>query len=124
MSDQRDAWTSFAEDRGLAAPKLPFKGRRRDEGEFQDRVLDYAALNGWLAYHVPDSRRVEGAGAAGFPDLVLCRSPRLVFVELKSRTGRVSPEQAAWLDSLKAAGAETYVWRPADWDAIEERLKR
>ena len=36
---------------------------------------------------------------------------RLLFVELKSDRGRVSPEQQAWLDALSPYSC---VWRPAD----------
>lgn len=45
----------------------------------------------------------------------MLRRSRLVFAELKSTRGRVTPEQQAWLDQLPATGTETYLWRPADW---------
>jgi len=59
------------------------------EKEFQDRVIELAKWEKWLAYHVPDSRRVT---SPGFPDLVLLRAPDLVFAELKSEKGRVTPK--------------------------------
>ena len=82
------------------------------ERAFQEAVLQLARLHGWLAYHTHDSRRSQ----AGFPDLVLVRGQRVVFAELKSAKGRVRPAQRVWLDRLEAAGAETYLWRPSDWD--------
>ena len=65
---------------------------------------------------------MQGDGA-GFPDLVLVRKGRLLFVELKSEIGKVSPQQRKWLDDLDKA-AETYVWRPEDWTSgeIDRRL--
>lgn len=82
------------------------------ESELQRLVCDLATLRGWSWYHTYDSRRSN----AGFPDLVLRRGPRLVFAELKSAKGVVSPAQADWLDGLRRTGVEVYVWRPVDWD--------
>jgi hypothetical protein len=47
-----------------------------------------------------------------------------MFVELKSKNGRTSPEQEDWLHELNDV-AEVYVWRPADWESgvINRRLK-
>jgi hypothetical protein len=90
------------------------------EKEFQRGVLDWARLNGWLAYHPHDSRHSQ----AGFPDLTLVRDGRLVFVELKTAAGRVSGAQAEWLAALEGAGCEVHVWRPGDWGEIERALAR
>jgi hypothetical protein len=91
------------------------------ERQFQQQVLDWALLNGWLVYHPFDSRRSQ----VGFPDLTLVRDGRLVFAELKTATGRVSAAQHEWLGALRAvAGCETHVWRPADWPVVERALAR
>jgi hypothetical protein len=87
------------------------------EAAFQQRITD---LCDWLHlryWHDTDSRRNE----AGFPDLVILGNG-VVWAELKAERGRVSPEQQAWHDDLKRAGAEVYVWRPADWPFISDRL--
>lgn len=73
--------------------------------------------NGTVYYQTP----VQADGK-GFPDLVLARPGRLVFAELKSATGKLSPEQEEWLKAIDAAGGEAYVWRPADIDEIEQVL--
>ena len=77
-------------------------------------------LFGWLCYHTHDSRRSE----PGFPDIVMVRPPSVLFAELKTDTGRVTPAQRMWLEALgRCPGIEAYVWRPSDFDAIVERLK-
>lgn len=91
-----------------------------NEKSFQGAVIEYADLTGWLSYHTHDSRH----SAPGFPDLVLVRDNRLIFAELKTDTGRLSPAQRDWIEALSAAGAEVHVWRPSQWSEIIETLKR
>lgn len=92
------------------------------EEQFQADVVDYAALKGWrFIYHVPDSRR---ASSAGFPDLVMVRNGRLLFLELKKVGGVVSPAQRAWLNALgMVSGVEAMVVTPEDWPALESLLR-
>lgn len=90
------------------------------EKEFQGQVVDLAMLRRWRVWHDHDSRR----NAAGLPDLLLLRPPRLVFAELKTEKGRLSAEQRTWLDELgRCPGVEVHVWRPGDWAEIEETLR-
>lgn len=90
------------------------------ESELQGFVTTLARLHGWLAYHTHDSRRSE----AGFPDLTMVRGNRIIFAELKSEKGRVTPAQQKWLDAISASsGAESYVWRPSDLDTIDDVLR-
>jgi len=87
------------------------------ERAWQAKVVELARWLGWAAYHTHDSRRSE----PGFPDLVLVRGDRLLFVELKSARGRITPAQQAWLDRL-APCAEVHVWRPDDWPSVQRCL--
>jgi hypothetical protein len=48
----------------------------RSEAALQALVVGVAQLYGWAHYHTHDSRRSD----EGWPDLVLCRPPRLVVV--------------------------------------------
>jgi hypothetical protein len=80
------------------------------ESELFEAIRKLARLTGWAMYHTHDSRRSE----PGFPDLVLMRPPRILFRELKTETGRVTPAQQKWLDELTACGADAAVWRPRD----------
>jgi hypothetical protein len=89
------------------------------EGSWQGQVVEAAQLLGWRTYHTFDSRRSD----AGFPDLVLVRRPRVIFVELKSDRGRLTDDQRAWLEALGGCRVERYVWRPADWPRIKGVLR-
>ena len=89
------------------------------EKDFMESVVELARLTGWLCYHTHDARRSE----PGFPDLAMTRGGRVVFAELKSDKGKVSPAQREWLTALASCpGVEVFVWRPADWDEIERTL--
>lgn len=95
--------------------------KAQTEAQFQTQVEQLAAFYGWdLVYHTHDSRRSH----KGWPDLVLCRPPEIIFAELKGAKTRVSPEQRAWLDALTACGLEAHLWRPGDFEALHERLAR
>jgi hypothetical protein len=83
------------------------------ESEMTTAILEAARILGWRCAHFRPAltRRgwrtaVQGDGA-GFPDLVMVHGPagRCWFVELKTRTGRLSTEQEAWGEALIRAGA-------------------
>jgi len=64
-----------------------------------------------MAFHPFDSRR----STPGWPDIVLVRPPSVIFAELKTATGRLTPAQRTWLDALDGCpGVEAYLWRPSD----------
>ena len=92
------------------------------EKVFQQCVENLAVRAGWRCYHTYDSRRSQ----PGFPDLVLVHAGRglLLFRELKTQTGKLTPAQRHWLADLKAAGSDVAVWRPLDWhtDVIRRTL--
>lgn len=93
--------------------------RSISEAEWQRTVVEYAERRGWLTFHDHDSRRDN----AGFPDLVLVRRGRVVFAELKRQRGTMRREQETWLAALVVCAVEVYVWRPSDWDSVEELLR-
>jgi hypothetical protein len=103
------------------------------EKKFQDEVIfTIFKPGGWLCYHTWNAKH----SARGFPDLVAIkettRGLRLIFAELKTMKGKVSPEQTVWLNLLArlatavnactggAVSIEVYIWRPSDWDEILE----
>jgi hypothetical protein len=90
------------------------------EAELQQIIIDQAELVGWRVFHDNDSRR----NVPGFPDLVLVRPPRVVFMELKSATGRLRPEQHEWMDALMRCDTiASAIVRPDHLDRILQYLR-
>ena len=90
------------------------------EKQFEAQVKHLAKLFGWLYYHTWRSFH----SPAGFPDCVMVRPPRVIFAELKTEKGQVSPHQQEWLDLLgQCPGVEVYLWRPSDFKEIVECLR-
>ena len=91
------------------------------EADLREQVRDLCKLFGWkmqfswTSIHSP----------RGFPDLVLANreQKRVIFAELKSDKGKVTPQQEEWLGILKACGQIVYVWRPGDIEDIAEILR-
>lgn len=80
------------------------------EKQWQAFVERWAKDLGWEHYH---THRSKGSDP-GWPDLVLCRPPQIIFVELKSAKGKLTDAQKEWLERLRLCGLSTFVWRPAD----------
>ena len=102
--------------KSLAAPKIT-------EKLFMQRIIQAARALGFLVYHTFNAYR----SAKGFPDLTMVhrKSGRLIFVEVKSEDGKLTPEQTQWINTLATTGGEVYVVKPSDWDRwFWERLKR
>ena len=90
------------------------------EKEFQRQIVELARMCGWNTFHPWLSIHSQ----RGWPDLALCRPPRLVLAELKSQSGKVTPDQQSWLEQLGAcSGIEVFLWRPADFDTIAKVLR-
>lgn len=89
--------------------------------QFLEQLRDLGEKLGYAVQFTHDSRH----SPAGWPDLVLCKPPRLIVAELKTlRYRTVTAEQQAWLERLRACGVEAYVWFPSDIEAIEQVLLR
>ena len=85
------------------------------EANFLNQVTEAATYLGWRTYHTWQSKH----SAVGFPDLVMVRPPRVIFAELKSAKGKLTPPQRDWVrDLYDCTGVACYIWRPEDWDAI------
>jgi len=89
------------------------------EKEFTAMIKQLAATFGYSFYHTWHSIH----SAPGFPDCVLAKPGRLIICELKSEIGRLTDKQREWLDVLAAAGAETYVFRPSQFEEIVSILR-
>lgn len=90
------------------------------ERDFQAAVIAFAKWHGWSVYHTYRSDRSE----PGYPDLTMVRNGQLVCAELKSTKGRLTSEQVDWLARLGLVpGVVAEMWRPADWERVEEVLR-
>ena len=113
------------------------EARAKTEAQFTREVIELAQGFGWLVAHFRPgmTSRVNSQGKQvwvtpmqgnpGFPDLVLVKSPRLIFAELKREGAKPTEPQRAWLEALEAGGCrdwEVYVWRPRDMETIREIL--
>lgn len=104
------------------------------ETEEQIAVIEYCDLRGILCVHIPnEGKRSEISGAIlkreglrkGFPDLffpIPSRGYHGLFIEMKSRSGKVSAEQDEWLKILSENGYAVRVCYSAD-AAIETITK-
>lgn len=88
------------------------------EDELLTGIVDALAAGGWLYQHVRRSDLAVIQGHVGHPDIVAVHPERalLVFLELKTATGRVEEAQRRWIEALAAAGINVRVVRPADYD--------
>jgi len=92
----------------ITAPRLA-AARAMSEAELQQHVRDLCAALRLSHYHPHYSRRSE----PGWPDSVIIGA-RILFRELKSEQGALSPAQRDVRDRLTRAGADWALWRPRD----------
>lgn len=106
------------------------------EKQFQAWIVEVLRLGGWRYAHFrpaqTQSRDAAGrqrwstpmSGDVGWPDITIAHrgKGKLLFRELKSEAGKVSPEQVAWIADLRAGGADAAVWRPRHKHLIEATL--
>lgn len=99
------------------------------EDEFARRIEETMDWLGLRWHHETDSRKSK----AGFPDYCVVGPYGILFLEIKSTKGKVSPKQRDWIDALTAAAAledeqghavAAYVAYPDDWDRVLSDLKR
>ena len=107
------------------------------EAEWMDQLIGttpghegIAVWLGWEAVHFRPARTahgwrtpVQGTLGAGWPDLLLVRPPRIMAVELKADGKKATPEQQRVLALLAAAGVETHVWTPSQWEDVVASLR-
>jgi len=104
------------------------------ESVFQQDIINEARRLGFEAYshnsvgtrckcgaYVTGGRVVT---SKGYPDLVLGKLGRLIYMELKSKKGKQSPEQKHWQAIIEDNGHEYYLFRPADKAEAFEILAR
>lgn len=91
------------------------------EAELFERVRELLHRLHWHIYHTYDSYR----SYAGFPDIVAWKGERLLFIELKSLKGKLTPEQAGVIGSLGLVKqVQALVIRPGDEQELADILSR
>ncbi len=87
------------------------------EAELHEQVFDECRRRGWIALHGSMAERT--CRTLGEPDFViLADGGRVLFVECKSRTGKLSPAQAALKFHAETLGHTVHVVR-----SLEDFLK-
>jgi hypothetical protein len=95
------------------------------ETDLLNATLDLARLYGWRTLHIRPARTAQGWRSAvmgdgvGFPDILAVRKDQMLAVELKALKGKTTIPQREWLIALKYAGADAFVWTPAEWESGE-----
>jgi hypothetical protein len=88
------------------------------ETDVEKYLFNKARANGWLAW------KFTSPGTTGVPDRVLVGPHgRVVWIEVKQPTGRLSARQRVRLGELDALGHDTrVVWSKPDVDALAVSL--
>jgi Holliday junction resolvase-like predicted endonuclease len=80
------------------------------EAELHEQIFDECRRRGWIALHGSMAERT--CRTLGEPDfVVLAGGGRVLFVECKSRTGKLSPAQAALKHHAEKLGHTVHVVR-------------
>ena len=95
---------------------------RMTEKMFQGRVIQALRVLGYTYYHTFNSIR----SVKGFPDLIALHpgKKRILAIEVKTETGKVTPEQNEWLSSFAKCGVETWLLRPSQFEEFWESIRK
>ena len=95
---------------------------------FMDQVRTIALMNGWLIDHTPTMQYSPGkyatGGLKGKADLLLIhpQGRGIIWAELKTERGKMTPEQMAFAQAVHNNGGEFHLWRPSQIELIAVRL--
>jgi len=85
----------------------PAAGAVECESDLHDQIIDECDRRGWQYLHGAMSKRTHRT--LGEPDFtVLASNGRVIFLECKSKTGKLSPDQAAF--KAQASHNGHFVW--------------
>jgi hypothetical protein len=115
------------------ATRIEAPGLTQTERQFQDEVIDYAHLMGYKVAHFRTVRvqRADGscyyctpavADGEGWVDLVICKPPKIFFVELKVGRNKPTEAQLMWHDLLERCGLDVGVLYPEHWEEFRGNL--
>ncbi len=80
------------------------------ETDIRRQIQDYLRIRGWFVFYI-----LQGLGAyKGIPDLIAVKNGRVLFIELKTKTGRQSDHQRKFQSDIEAHGGEYVLCRGVD----------
>ena len=107
--------------------------RSKEEHYTQCAIVDYIRYKDELVFAIPNGgsrNKIEAANLkregvlAGVSDLILVYPGRIVFVEVKSRNGKLQESQKLFRDTVQKLGYEYIVIRSLDefitWEKVNE----
>jgi Holliday junction resolvase-like predicted endonuclease len=80
------------------------KPRRQPESAIKRQVRDYLEWHGWYVVRVQQGPLAQ----RGISDLIAVKNGRVIWVEVKTAAGKLSPAQRAFADNIRDHGG-TYV---------------
>ncbi len=95
-----------------------------NEEELLTAITEALTYRGWRWVHYRRSDKAQMMGHSGFPDVCAARGGRILFLELKSESGRQSVDQHEWETALALAFPQAspdhafFLVRPSDLDFI------
>ena len=89
------------------------------EAELEEQIRDACKKLGVIRIHIYHARGTT----PGVPDDILIGARGVLWRELKTMRGHVSPAQRAMGEALLAAGQDFAIWRPEDWFSGRIRLE-
>ena len=94
-------------------PKIP-------ESAIQSHIIQYMTMRNWFVMRL-NSGMVENKyggrirlAPAGTPDLLLIKDGKILFIEVKSAIGKITPLQEEFAEKLRSYGAEVILSRGID----------
>jgi len=92
------------------------------EKMFQGRVIQALKIAGYAHYHTYNSIR----SVKGFPDLIALngKKKRIIAIEVKTETGKLTADQSEWLTLFSMCGVETWLLRPGQFDEFWESIRK
>lgn len=100
------------------------------EKHFATQIEHLLTLHRWRWTHFEPAVRQSGTwatalrGQKGLPDYVAVRDGLLLFAEIKGDRGRLTPDQAEWLEALRRVDTvRAELWYPEDLNEIKDLLR-
>jgi len=117
-------WQEYQNYVSRKIPQLTYtSGIATREADLHQQIIDHCAYRGWLVLHSRmDMRCTQTVGSPDFT--ILLDGGRILFVECKTKDGKLSREQAALHAWAQKLGHIVHVVRSAEqfWDLISTRF--